>query len=117
MRSARKIRSDTGSTDRLAHTASLGTKRDAVALDAPGLSEDFARCTNSLFAPTTAAAHKTAAVSAMANRRQFLFALITIWRIHTLKYAPTARAADTCVFLAILVSTDPRLIGDFEPLQ
>jgi len=40
----------------------------------------------------------------MANRRQPLFAPLIIWRIHASIYAPTARSADTCVCLAVLVS-------------
>jgi hypothetical protein len=51
----------------------------------------------------------------MANRRQFLFALIIMCQIRALKYAPTA---DTCVLLAVLVSLlILGLIGDFGPLQ
>src|SRR6266702_4108714 len=117
MCSARKVRSDTASTDNVAHTVSLGMKRDEFALDVPEVSEDLARCTNSLFAPMTAPPAKATAVSAIANRRRLLFAPIFIWRIHALIYAPTAHPADTCVFLAVLVSAGPRLIGDFELLQ
>src|SRR4051794_4256625 len=99
MCSARKTRSDTGSTVKLAHTVSLGMNRDGSALGALEVSEDLARCTNDLFTPMTAAPTPRTAVSAIANRRQFLFAPIIIGHIHALIYAPTVRPADTCVIL------------------
>src|SRR4051794_2282793 len=87
MYSARKTRSVTASTDRLAHCAAVGLNRDGSGLAARDVSVDLACWTSIRLAPKMPAAVNAITTSESASRRPFEVAPTFISRICASTYA------------------------------